>query len=171
MLLWHGQGKENYKPDAPKLLLVLGYRKHTLAVFISHFSMQPYTKFQETALVLLRLIVGAVFLYAGYAKLGFWSAVPEGMPSGMVNLIKFLSVVEPLGGVALLAGFLTRWAAAGLSIIMVGAVFFVYFTMHSGFFTSQEGTGLDYIVLILTGCIALMAFGAGKFAVDTMWKK
>ena len=75
--------------------------------------MQPYTRIQETALLALRVIVAAIFLYAGYAKWGFWSAAPEGMSAGMVNLVKFLSIVEPLGGMALVAGFLTRWAAAG----------------------------------------------------------
>ena len=51
--------------------------------------MQPYTRFQETALLALRVIVAAIFLYAGYAKWGFWSAAPEGMSAGMVNLVKF----------------------------------------------------------------------------------
>ena len=132
--------------------------------------MNPYTKFQDAALLLLRLIVAAIFLYAGYAKLGMWSTAPEGMPTGMVRLTQFLSIVEPLGGIALVAGFLTRWAAAGLGIIMIGAVFFVKFTMHASFFTGPTGTGLDYIVLILAGCIVLKAFGAGRLSVDA-WKK
>lgn len=133
--------------------------------------MQPYTKYQEAALLLLRLIAAAIFLYAGYAKLMFWNSPMEGMPAGMVLLMKFLAVVELLGGAALLAGFLTRWAAAGLAIIMVGAAFFVRFTMHSGFFTAQEGTGIDYIVLILAACVALLAFGAGRYSVDAMRRK
>ncbi|OGJ60274.1 hypothetical protein A2635_00360 [Candidatus Peribacteria bacterium RIFCSPHIGHO2_01_FULL_51_9] len=133
--------------------------------------MQSSTKFQDTALLVLRLIIAAIFLYAGYAKWSFWSVTPEGMPVAMLYLIQFLSIVEPLGGLALLAGFLTRWAAAGLALIMVGANFFVYFTMHAGFFTSQEGTGLDYTLLILSGCIALAAFGAGRWSMDARWKR
>ena len=130
--------------------------------------MQPYTKIQDTALLVLRLVVAAVFLYAGSAKWPFWSAPPEGMSGVMLNLTKFLSIVEPLGGVALIVGFLTRWAAAGLGIIMVGAVYFVQVTMKAGFFTSQQGTGLDYNLLILAGCIALLAFGAGRWSVDAI---
>jgi putative oxidoreductase len=133
--------------------------------------MQPYTRFQETALLVLRLIVAAIFLYAGYAKWGFWSAAPEGMSAGMVNLVKFLSIVEPLGGVALVVGFLTRWAAAGLAIIMVGAIFFLRLAMQTGFFTTAQGAGLDYNLLILGGCIALVAFGAGSWSVDAIRKK
>lgn len=133
--------------------------------------MQAYTRFQETALLVLRLITAAIFFYAGYAKVGFWSAPPEGMSAGMVNLVKFLSIVEPLGGVALVVGLLTRWAAAGLAIIMVGAIFFLRFTMQTGIFTTPQGAGLDYNLLILGGCIALMAFGAGSWSVDAIWKK
>jgi putative oxidoreductase len=133
--------------------------------------MQPYTRLQEAALLVLRVIVAAIFLYAGYAKVGFWSAPPEGMSAGMLNLVKFLSIVEPLGAVALVVGFLTRWAAVGLAVIMVGAVFFLRLTMQTGLFTTPQGAGLDYNLLILGGCIALMAFGAGGWSVDAIRKK
>lgn len=135
--------------------------------------MQNFTKLQEPALIVLRLVVGAIFLWAGYAKLTFWSGVPEGMQmtAGMLNLTKFLSIVEPLGGAALIAGFLTRWAATGLAIIMVGAFFILKFMMQAPFFTGPQGSGLDYITLIFAGCFALMAFGPGKWSVDAVWKK
>lgn len=133
--------------------------------------MHPYTKFQDTALLVLRLIIAAIFFYAGSAKWVLWSAPPDGMSAGMVFLMKFLSIVEPPGAVALVAGFLTRWAATGLAIIMAGSLYFVRFVMKAGFFTTPQGTGLDYNVLILGGCITLMAFGAGRFSVDALWKK
>jgi putative oxidoreductase len=133
--------------------------------------MQAHTKFQHTALLMLRLIIAAIFFHAGYAKLSFWSAAPEGMSAGMVILLKFLTIVEPLGGVALVVGFLTRWAAAGLGILMVGAIFFLRFTMHTGLFTTPQGVGLDYNLLILGGCIALMAFGAGSWSGDAIREK
>ncbi len=133
--------------------------------------MQQYTKVQDTALLLVRVVVAAVFLYAGSAKWPFWSAAPEGMSGVMLNLTKFLSIVEPLGGVALIVGFLTRWAATGLGIIMVGAVFFARFTLHAGLFTSPQGTGLDYNLLIFAGCIVLIAFGAGRWSVDAIRMK
>jgi uncharacterized membrane protein YphA (DoxX/SURF4 family) len=66
---------------------------------------------------------------------------------------------------------LTRWAAAGLSIIMVGAIFFARLTLHAGLFTTPQGTGLDYNLLILASCIALIAFGAGGWSLDAVRKK
>lgn len=139
--------------------------------FFSLISMKFSIKIQQDiALFFLRLVLGAIFLYAGYAKWFVWSASPERMSSNMVLLIKFLSIVEPLGGAALLVGFLTRWASAGLAIIMAGSLYFVQM-MGVGFFTSMQGTGMDYNVLILAGCLVLAAFGGGKFSVDIVWKK
>ena len=134
-------------------------------------STQRYTKAQDTALLVLRLVVAAVFLYAGSAKWPFWSAPPEGMSVLLLNVMKFLSVVEPLGSLALVLGVLTRWAAAGLSIIMVGAIFFARLTLHAGLFTTPQGTGLDYNLLILASCVALLAFGAGGWSLDAVRKK
>lgn len=122
------------------------------------------------SLLLLRLVVAAIFLYAGYAKWDFWSLRPEGMSAGMLNFMKFLSIVEPLGGIALIAGLLTRWAAAGLAIIMVGAIIILQFRMNVGFATPQ-GPGWNFPLAILAGCIVLMAFGAGTWSVDVLRKK
>ncbi len=51
-----------------------------------------------------------------------------------------------------------------------GSLYFVHFVMKAGFFTAPQGTGLDYNLLILGGCITLMAFGAGSFSADVAWK-
>jgi len=120
-------------------------------------------------LLLLRLTVGSVFLWAGHEKWFIWSGVPAGMPGmtpAMVNLVKLLSIVEPLGAIALIFGFLTRWAAAGLAIIMTGSLYFVYFVYHIGIFTTEKGTGMDYNLLLLAGSVVLVAFGAGPYSLD-----
>ncbi len=129
--------------------------------------MKHSATFQDAALLLVRFTIAAIFLYVGgYGKLFIWYTPPEGMPASMVLLMKFLSIVEPLGGIALITGFLTRWAAAGLAVIMVGAVLFLRFMTQSAWFTSPTGSGIDYVLLILAGCIVLMAFGGGRYAVD-----
>ena len=133
------------------------------------FLMKHCEKFQDASLLILRLIIAAIFIYAGYAKFSFWSTAPEGMPAGMVNLMKFLSIVEPLGGVALVAGFLTCWAAAGLGIIMVGAIGVMQFMMHTGFMTDQ-GPGWAFPLMILGACLVLKTFGPGSWSVDAKWK-
>jgi len=119
---------------------------------------------------LLRLIVAVIFIYAGWAKFSFWSAAPAGIPAVMVIIFKLLLIVEPLGGVALIAGYLTRWAAAGLTIIMVGAILIMQFMMQTGFATPQ-GVGWNFPLAVLGCCIVLMVFGAGDWSADMMRKK
>ena len=131
--------------------------------------MNSFTTPQKVALLLLRLTVGSVFLWAGHEKWFIWSGVPEGMPGmtpAMVNLVMLLSIVEPLGAIALIFGFLTRWAAAGLAIIMTGSLYFVYFVYHIGIFTTEKGTGMDYNLLLLAGSVVLVAFGPGPYSLD-----
>ena len=132
---------------------------------------QRYTKGQDAALLVLRIVVGAVFMYAGTAKWPFWSAPAEGMSVTLLNIVRFLSIVEPLGSLALVFGVLTRWAAAGLAVIMVGAIYYARTTLHAGVFTGPQGTGLDYNLLLLAGCIVLIAFGAGGWSVDATRKR
>jgi putative oxidoreductase len=130
--------------------------------------MKDFTKVQDGALSLMRLVLGSIFIWAGYAKLFIWSAPMEGMTPMMINLTKFLSIVEPLGGLALILGFLTRWAGAGLAIIMLGSLYFVYFMYNAPIFTGMDGIGLDYNVLLLVGSFLLAAFGAGNLSVDAL---
>ena len=105
-------------------------------------------------------------MWAGLAKWFVWSgALPE-MSAWMINLTKLLSIVEPLGAVALILGLLTRWAASGLAIIMLGSLYFVYFMFDAGIFTSEKGAGMDYNLLLLAGNLLLAAFGAGRWSVD-----
>lgn len=125
-------------------------------------------KLQGFTLLFTRLIVGAVFIYSGLAKLPLWSQPMEGMGAVMQNLTRFLTVVEPLGGVALIIGFLTFWAASGLTVIMLGSLYFVYFMFHMPLFTGYAGIGIDYNLLLLSGSAILAVFGAGKFSVDSL---
>ena len=135
--------------------------------------MHPSEKSRDASLLFLRLIIAAIFLYAGYAKWPMWSAAPESMgmaPGFMWNLMKFLAIVEPIGAIAVAVGFLTRWAAAGLAIIMVGSIYVMQFTMGIGFVT-PTAPGWEFNLLILGVCIAFVTFGPGRWSVDALWKK
>lgn len=130
--------------------------------------METYNKLQNVALLMLRLIVAAIFILAGIAKWPFWNTPIEGMSETMANLVKFLSIVEPLGALALILGFLTRWAAAGLGIIMIGAIIILSATMGATFFTQPQALGWDYNLLIFGGCLIFVAFGGGRWAIDNI---
>ena len=130
------------------------------------FIKQHKMLFQSATLLIVRLIVATIFLFAGYAKWFFWSAPPAGISTPLVVLFKFLSIVEPLGALALILGILTRWAATGLAIIMVGAIVVLHFTMQTPFFTSPQGLGWDYNLIILGNCLILVVFGGGSWSMD-----
>jgi len=127
--------------------------------------MQTYTTYQNASLLILRIITAAIFYVAGYYKFPFWSGAPEGMSAFMLFVTKLLSIAEPLGATAVLFGFLTRLAAIGLTIIMIGAIYVSQFILGIGFVTPTSA-GWNFPLAVLAGCLILAAFGAGKWSVD-----
>lgn len=118
------------------------------------------------ALLALRIAVGVIFLVHGVQKQAMWKMQPSAqLPAPMLKLLRFLSIVEPLGGLAMIAGFLTRPAAIGLAIIMVGAINLKARKMHRGF-TGDGGWELDFIVL--SANVALLLVGAGAWSLDSV---
>lgn len=130
-----------------------------------------FEKYQDMSLLVLRIIVAAIFLVAAYYKMSFWSTTAEAMTMApwLFNVMKLLSILEPIGAIAVLIGFQTRWAAKGLEIIMIGAVLVTKFTMQMGFVT-PTGAGWNFPLMIFGGCFILVAFGAGKYSLDAKRK-
>jgi putative oxidoreductase len=134
--------------------------------------MHRYSTSQNAALLALRIIVAIIFLHAGIAKWFLWSVDPmDGFPVWLHYLMLFLSIAEPIGAVALLAGFLTRAAAACLAIIMIGSIPVSHFLMSVPFFTAPQLPGWDANLMNLGGCLALAAFGAGAWSVDALRRR
>lgn len=134
--------------------------------------MHTYLTSQNAALLVLRIIIAIIFLHAGIAKWFLWSIEPmEGLPVWLHYMMLFLSIAEPIGAAALVAGFLTRAAAACLAIIMIGSIPISHFLMGVPFFTAPQLPGWDANLMILGGCLALAAFGAGAWSVDALRRK
>ena len=127
--------------------------------------MQTYTSYQNASLLILRIVTAAIFYVAGYNKFPFWSSAPEGMSAFLLFTTRLLSIAEPLGATAVLFGYLTRWAAVGLIIIMTGAIFILQFVYGIGFVTPTSA-GWNFPLAMLAGCLILTAFGAGKWSID-----
>ncbi len=127
--------------------------------------MQTYTKSQNTALLILRLITASIFYVAAYFKFPFWSMEPEGMSAFLLFTTRLLSIAEPLGATAVLIGFLTRWASVGLSIILLGAIYVTQFVFGMGFVTPTSA-GWNMPLAVLGGTLILLAFGAGSWSID-----
>ena len=118
----------------------------------------------DWAVLAVRVGLGVVFLVHGIQKWAMWKMQPSAqLPAGMLSVLRFLSIVEPLGGVGVLVGFLSRPAAAGLAIIMLGAIRLKAMQMHRRF-TGDGGWELDFI--LLAAAIALLISGAGRLSLD-----
>ena len=118
----------------------------------------------DWGLLALRIGVGITFLVHGNQKRAMWKVQPSAqMPAGMLTLLRVLSIAEPLGGLATLVGLLTRAAAAGFVLVMLGAIRLKITQLHKGF-SGDGGWELEFMLLV--GALALLLLGAGKFSLD-----
>jgi putative oxidoreductase len=118
------------------------------------------------AIVIIRLVLGIIFLVHGADKVGSLSETVERMSMGLgiSPIMAFLvCAIEFLGGLGLILGLFTRFAAAGIAIVMIGAVI----TIHAqhGFFLQNHG--YEYNLALLGMCVALILAGGGPWSIDS----
>ena len=122
------------------------------------------SELNDVGILILRVGVTVSFLYHGIDKIKMWKMKPsEEMPASMLKQLRLLSVVEPLGAVAVLFGFLTQLAALGFVIIMIGAMNLKINQMKKSF---AEPGGWELDVILLAGCLALILTGPGTISLD-----
>lgn len=120
----------------------------------------------DLAFLILRFALAAVFLAHGLGKRTMWRMSPsEEMPKKMLYVFRTLSIYEPLAAVALIGGFLTQIFAAGLSIVMLGAIYMKIFVWGKKF-TGEDGWELDLI--IIAALFSIVCFGAGAYGLDRL---
>ena len=124
-----------------------------------------------------RVALGAVMLPHGLQKLLGWFG-----GYGFTNTLHWFTdtmhvpwilgfaaiVVESVGALALLAGFATRAAAAGVGAVFITAIAMVH--APYGFFMNwsgaQKGEGLEYFILGLALVAVVLIQGGGAWSVD-----
>ncbi len=126
------------------------------------------TKWQDWGIMFLRIVVGVVFLLHGGQKLfvygfrgtaGFMGQI--GIPLPFVAAV-VVTLVEFLGGAALITGLGTRWAAILLAIDMLVAILAVH--LKGGFFLPS---GFEYALTLLAANVALALAGSGRLALES----
>lgn len=123
-------------------------------------------------LLALRLAAGAIFISHGSGKFGIGGGGGLDGVTGMVTSLGFpmpglfailLASSEFIGGILLVLGFMTRFAAFTQVIAMAVAVFMVHWSNG----LSGQG-GYEWAMLLGIAAFALMMDGAGRFSVDGM---
>jgi putative oxidoreductase len=129
------------------------------------------TSLQNSLALVGRLLLALVFLPAGISKVtGFAGMVgytaSVGMPLPQVATAIAL-VIEIVGGIALIVGFGTRWAALALAFFTLVASFFFhnYWTLPADQQMIQQLMFFKNIGLV-GGLLVLAAHGAGAWSLD-----
>jgi len=132
--------------------------------------------------LIIRVMLGMVMFPHGAQKLLGWFGGYglEGTlgfftnQMGVPMVIAVLVILgESLGALGLITGFLTRFCAAGVLMIMSGAV--VMSHAANGFFMNwsgkQGGEGFEYHLLAIALCLPLLISGGGRFSADGLIAK
>jgi putative oxidoreductase len=127
---------------------------------------------KDWGVAILRIAVGGVFVAHGIQKLavygipglaGFMSQI--GVPFPTLSALAVTSA-ELLGGLALVAGFFTRWAAIPIAFSMVVAAATVH--LKAGFFLPN---GVEYVLTLLLASVSLVLTGSGAFSIDRLLER
>lgn len=126
------------------------------------------TNNRDAALLLARVLLGALFLIVAYGKFtnmggtaGYFTKLGLPAPSALVWVVMIFEFVV---GIALVVGFHTRLVA-----LLTGA--FVLVAALSAHLNVADGNQLNHLLknlAILGGCLALYVSGPGAHSIDGM---
>jgi putative oxidoreductase len=128
---------------------------------------------KEIAYPLLRVVMGFVFIPHGCQKLFGWFGAPAmeqyvqsfgrmASWASSASWVYYIGVLEVVGGIALVVGFLTRFFAAQFVGFMIIAAFVNHWSL--GFFWANRGFELPLSWAVI--CFVLLIHGGGKWSVD-----
>jgi putative oxidoreductase len=126
---------------------------------------------QDTFALIGRLLLAWMFVPAGFSKIAGFAgtvgyATSAGLPMPEVGVAIGL-VIELVGGLALLAGFGTRWAALALALFTaVAAVYFHNYWSLPADKQMMQQLMFGKNLAIVGGLLAFVTFGAGRFSLD-----
>ncbi|WP_336712042.1 DoxX family protein [Arthrobacter sp. USHLN218] len=120
------------------------------------------------ALAILRVVLGYIFVMHGWQKYndigiaGMQAGFGQmGVPNAEVFAVLVI-ILELVGGVLLIIGFLSRPIAALLAVEMVGAWVLVH--APNGFFVSENG--YELVLILAAAALTIVLAGPGRFSLD-----
>jgi putative oxidoreductase len=117
----------------------------------------------DWALLVARLAVGIIFMAHGAQKLfgAFGGPGLAGVVQMMGPVGYLVAIGEFFGGLGLIVGFLSRFSAAALIVIMLGAIAMVH--GKKGFFLDKGG--FEYNLALIGLLAPILIAGPGRLAV------
>jgi putative oxidoreductase len=144
----------------------------TVKLIIQKWLALADAKFRENKLVDiafmgLRAALGAIFIAHGVSKFN------EGFAGFLTGTLGFppemqipIALAETVPGILLVFGVLTRISASLISIVMLGAIFYV---KQASNLTGQGGFEIDLI--LLAACLVIIVAGPGRVSISHIAKK
>lgn len=119
----------------------------------------------DRALLVARVIVGVIFMAHGAQKLfgAFGGPGLAGVVQMMGPLGYLVSIGEFFGGLGLIVGFLSRFSAAALIVVMLGAIAMVH--GKNGFFAP---TGFEFNLALIGLLATILIAGPGRLSVGRL---
>ena len=126
-------------------------------------------QFTDIALLLLRLMVGVVFITGGYKHLQ--DPATRSKDIGMSKSFTIiLGVAELAGGLGIVSGVLAQLAAIGLILVMLGAIQKKIFTWHTGFWGESGTNGWSYDTMLVVMNLVIITSGGGNLSLTHLIK-
>lgn len=141
------------------------YTKKLTRVTLTTAEIRPKA-LNDVVFIGLRSAIGVIFIVHGMGKFnpGFANFLSSmGIPPEMQIPIALAEVVP---GILLIIGVLSRLSGALISIIMIGAIFYV---KGAESLTGDGGVELDLI--LLASCLVIMIAGPGRISLANIIKK
>ncbi|HVT75013.1 MAG TPA: DoxX family protein [Candidatus Paceibacterota bacterium] len=112
----------------------------------------------DTALLLVRIALGLVFLAHGATKFMDMPGTLQFFTAMHLSALwaYLVATIETLGGLAMLLGIATGWAGILLAVVMLGSTFLV--KMSHGFIG-----GYEFDLTLFLSAIAISLAGPGKY--------
>jgi putative oxidoreductase len=118
-------------------------------------------RFTDLGLLLMRLMVGLIFVTSGYHHLKDPEARAKDIGMSKSFTI-FLGMGEVAGSLGVAFGVLTQLAAFGLILIMLGAIQKKIFAWHVGFW-GAKGSGWHYDLMIVLMNLVIAFTNGGAY--------
>ncbi|HWH81661.1 MAG TPA: DoxX family protein [Burkholderiaceae bacterium] len=118
-----------------------------------------------------RILLALIFVTSGASKIGGFEGTvgyiaSKGLPLATLGAVLAI-VVELGGGLLVVVGFMTRWAALALAVFSVAsAVFFHNFWAVPADQVMMQSINFWKNISIAGGFLVLAAFGAGAISID-----